>query len=342
VTEAANGCKCDQLYEISARTKQGLRFGFIDCKGKVVVEPKFLSVGDFSDGVAVVQLGEEVAAERADGRRVVSGTYGIIDLNGFVTVVPNSILFSSFSEGLSLARVNGKFAYIDKTGVVAIAIPEKVEILDEDYSSPEEFGFTDGVAGLKARDGGIYLVSREGKFTKEKAAPLRFDEQGLAITEVNGAQAIVNKAGKYVFGPTQAELDSSEGIYWAVPKGGNQKYTFLNPKGEVLFERRFEEIGYFHEGLMTVKKKGKWGFMDKGGVMKIAAGFTDAHDFSEGLAAVESGGKWGYVDRAGAIVVPAAFSSAGEFSCGLARVQGEGFDGYIDKKGNWIWKTTKS
>jgi len=339
-TNAITKCVCQKLYEITKYTKEGVRFGYINCKGKVIVEPKFLMVSDFNDGVGVVNIESNIVGEKEDGRPVWGGTDGIVDIRGNLIVVPDSSIFPYFSEGFALARIKGKLAYVDKSGNIAISIPDDVKIYEEDYGTPEKFPFTDGFAGLYAVGGGYYLVDKQGNFTRHKEPYYFYDKNGLAVIELENKYAIVDNKGNYIFGPQDSNINGSNGIYFTVPKDKNEKYKFINSKGEIIFEAFFDYVGSFSEGLAKVEVNGKWGYINEQGKLIISATFDDAEDFSEGLAAVKIKGKWGFIDKKGRFVIHPKFDAVSyeSFDCGLARVQLNETYGYIDKKGIWVWK----
>jgi hypothetical protein len=95
--------------------------------------------------------------------------------------------------------------------------------------------------------------------------------------------------------------------------------------------------------LHPVSKNGKWGYIDRRGIVQIPFQFSQAHPFSEGLARVrveslQDGGyivKYGYVEESGALRIPATFDDAGAFSEGIACVTRNGKTGYIDKSGSF-------
>jgi hypothetical protein len=60
----------------------------------------------------------------------------------------------------------------------------------------------------------------------------------------------------------------------------------------------------------------------------LALDYTSASHFAEGLAPVERNGKWGFVDKRGLVIVPPTFSEAGSFRNGLSRVVHHGKVGY--------------
>jgi len=331
---------CQQLFVISVNTNEGIKFGYIDSNGRLIVEPKYLMASYFSDGVGIVEVERKKVGNRDDGRPIWGGTDGIVDIYGNIIEIPNSNIFSDFSEGLALARINGRLVYIDKSGNVKISIPDEIKVSrNEEYSTPEEFPFTDGVAGLRADDGGLYLIDKSGNITHTKKPHYYYDENGLAIIEIEGKYAIINKNGGYIVGPQDNEIVGDDGIYFMIPKDKNEKYKFLNSKGKIIFEIFLNDVGFFSEGLIRVQIGDKWGYIDKVGKIIIPAKFDVAEDFSEGAAAVKLKNKWGFIDRRGRLIIPSQIDNVNEsFNCGLARVEVDEVNGYIDKRGNWVWK----
>lgn len=97
--------------------------------------------------------------------------------------------------------------------------------------------------------------------------------------------------------------------------------------------------------LFWVIKDGKFGYINKKGVLALKPQFVWASDFAEGLAAVVPGpksedgskGKIGYINQLGQMVIKPKFTFCGSFSEGLAVAsETEGKFGYIDKTGRWV------
>lgn len=65
--------------------------------------------------------------------------------------------------------------------------------------------------------------------------------------------------------------------------------------------------------LFRVSTKGKFGFIDKTGMIVIKPQFIAAGEFNDGLASVNVGKKWGYIDATGAIIIDPQLEAAGEF-----------------------------
>lgn len=99
---------------------------------------------------------------------------------------------------------------------------------------------------------------------------------------------------------------------------------------------QFDQADSFSQGLASVQKDRKWGYIDKTGSIVILAEFDDARSFDAGLAVVQVGNKWGYIDRTGQFIINPQFDEADIFSEELAAVKmGEKW-GYINQYGDLI------
>lgn len=98
--------------------------------------------------------------------------------------------------------------------------------------------------------------------------------------------------------------------------------------------------GEFHEGLLAVKEKRGYRYVDRSGTVVFQGDYWMAFDFSEGLAqASTDAGKSGFIDRTGRFAVAPEYWRVDPFSEGLARVSvsGEfGSTGYIDRTGTFV------
>jgi hypothetical protein len=113
----------------------------------------------------------------------------------------------------------------------------------------------------------------------------------------------------------------------------NGRYGYINRSGLVIIKPKFEDAYNFSEGLARVAVQHKYGFIDKRGNMVIEAVFGDAGDFSEGLARVSVDNKYGFIDKKGNAAIPMEYELVSEFSEGVAGVYIQGKWGYINNKG---------
>ena len=105
-------------------------------------------------------------------------------------------------------------------------------------------------------------------------------------------------------------------------------------------------LGGFSGGLATVKKDGKYGYIntkgnfvvndENGNRIEISGKFDEAYSFTEDLAVVKKDGKYGYINTKGEQIIECEFDEVGYFIEGLAAVKKDGKWGYINIKGEWV------
>jgi len=114
----------------------------------------------------------------------------------------------------------------------------------------------------------------------------------------------------------------------------NGKFGFKDKEtGETIIPFKFDDVGYFSEGLAPAKLGKKWGYVDKTGATVIPFKYGQARGFYEGLAAVNQRGKFGYIDKNGKNVIPFRYETVASFADGVAPVSRKRKHGFIDKTG---------
>ncbi len=309
------------------------RWGYIDKEGKIVIEPQFFCAGSFSDGLACVCNGPkhgyidtagklvikykfDDANDFCEGRACVAvgefpnEEWGFIDTSGNFVVKPKyKSMELFFSEGLVAVKFGERYyGYLDRDGNVAIK-PQ--------FTSAESF--FDGLA-VVTLDGKDRFINKTGApaFGKLATRSWGFSE-GLA--DVAGLKAqidFIDTSGKTVFeihGAYSEAFYFSEGLAAARIAGSLiEKLVYMDRSGEIviLLDENCDRAGMFSEGLAPVRIDGKYGYIDKKGVMTIEPQFDFASKFVNGWALVSIGGD-NYTGKIG----------------------------YIDKTGEYIWKPTK-
>lgn len=91
---------------LSPYQEDGL-WGYMDCRGNVVVEPKYYSANNFSEGLASVRVGDSC---------------GYINTDGDIAIPLEYDECRSFSEGVAVVKNNGSYGTIDKDGAVVADI----------------------------------------------------------------------------------------------------------------------------------------------------------------------------------------------------------------------------
>lgn len=75
----------------------------------------------------------------------------------------------------------------------------------------------------------------------------------------------------------------------------------------------YNRIQGFQEGLVPVKFRKKWGFIDTSGNIVIKSRFEYARPFSYGISSVCLKGKWGFIDKTGKFIIKPQYDDCTSF-----------------------------
>jgi type II secretory pathway pseudopilin PulG len=172
----------------------------------------------------------------------------------------------------------------------------------------------------------------------QEQASAQYDiERNLFPIQYQGKEGCINKFGELVITPRFDRINcysSEEKIGFQL----NGKYGFVNKNDDIVIGPLFDGISIyqgFREGLASVQKGEKRGFVNAAGEFVIEPQFERAEDFAEGLAAVKINGKWGFIDKIGTFVIEPKFDHVDNFLDGLSRVEIYGKMGVIDQSGKF-------
>jgi len=303
----------------------GGKWGYINEKGKIEIEPQFKLAGNFSEGLA--------------GVLDVHGASGYIDVKGrWVIKSRLNYVDYAFTEGLVLITSRNKFGYMDSAGRVIV---EPMFDQADDFSEGLAAVQTNGKWGFIDRAGNIVI---EPKFDSTRG----FSE-GLASVQVGEKYFFIDRTGTIMPWPG---IDTSFHDGLAAFKAGN-KFGFIDRSGAIAIEPKFEIVGPFREGLSAISSNGKWGFIDKAGNIIVEPKFEHVWEFSEGFASVsiteDTALRLGYIDAKGEIVFMLQDELrggwGGHFQGGFAQFCYDGLSrfyysscGFVDIKGRTIIK----
>lgn len=149
--------------------------------------------------------------------------------------------------------------------------------------------------------------------------------------------------------PMNAAVEEYPRPFQSVDDPYKDKQGYVDKSGRIVIAPKFDDAGFFSEGLAPVWVGKKCGFIDMRGRVVIQMQFDDVGTdlsyprvgFTEGLAPVKIGGKWEYIDRSGKWVINQRFDRAEGFFLGLAQVWIGDRLGYINHAGTYVWEPTK-
>lgn len=247
--------------------------GVINKKGEFIVPPQYDLIGSFSEGVALVGVGEDQLI------------FGILDNKGKIILDPLLRLNEKywhdkdlkFSDGLVPAMMAGKWGYVDKKGT--FVIPAKY---DDAGPFSEGFAFVAmnkrvGIINTKGKLIGVptydyYVKQTSNSFNifsdSDNMRKYRFSG-GVSPVCMNGLWGVVNTRGSYVVKPTCVAINLySDGL--ALFKNNTGKRGYFDTAGKVVLA--IEDtltVGDFSQGVMVfsdyTKKPPVRGIMDRKG-----------------------------------------------------------------------------
>ncbi|MGB0523610.1 MAG: WG repeat-containing protein [Flammeovirgaceae bacterium] len=304
-----------QGFEDAWKAKKGLakiispdgKFGYINHYGKLVLNPAFSSVENF----------EAVLADTNQWARASdSGKFGYINYKGETKISFIYERISEFKAGAAIVKKEGKYGLISKENKLLIPIeydgirylPGSNKTLLKVYKKNPSVYELDGNGAIVKK----YPFEDEAK-TSTSGTKLpkykyltEFDQNGLAIIQLNKLKGMANAQGKIIIKP------------------------------------KYQQLGTFHEGLAYFqaankdRSKRKWGYLNQQGKEVIPATFSKATDFNEGKAAVFKR-LWGYINQQGQLIIPHKYKNALAFSDGKAVVDEQII---INEKGAQLGKIT--
>lgn len=307
------------------------KFGYVDRKGNVVIEPQFDDAKSFSEGLAWAEK---------------DGKTGYIDKTGEFVIDLDGMEGEDFSEGLAAVKnMENKYGFFDKNGHQVI-----------EFKYDEACSFSDGIARVRKGEK-LDCIDKEGN-TVIKSDYVWINEfhDGLAFAWIDyDHPRCIDKKGNIVIEELpeglrwSRDLRFSEGLACVDIDG---KYGYIDKTGRFVIEPQFSLAKNFSNGLALFSDgKGGLGYIDKKGKVVIKPKYEWAQSFSEGLAAVclnnDDGSletrKYYYIDKNEKMVSDSLFCRAFDFHDGVALVEvyDEGYN-YVDKKGRLLINRNES
>ena len=327
--------------DLIAVAAQNGKFGFIDINGEFFIKPEFDVAMQFSNGKALVGIGEPGKTK-----------YGYIDINGKMIVNPIYDSAFPYSEGYATVGVKpGIMKMIDLNGetVTSDYVGEMTPIIKGVYFKGQQI-FNNQHELLGDFSGKVDFEA----YTDEMGSMLNFSFP-IIIKEDYYEYRFINEYGesavtgeKYRFSFARPFTDSSTLV--DIAKEGGEP-IIIDKKGKsIALNKRLYYYDSFYEGLCLILDEEGWSYIDKTGMKAITLDHLSPKSmilnddnmkprrFSEGLAAiaVAPNFEYGYIDLNGEMIITPQFMEASDFVNGYATVSINGRYGVIDKKGEYI------
>gem|GEM_PF-4636389 len=331
------------------------KYGLFDKNMKVVLPFRYKSIGEFSNGFAVISVDTFL-----DGQGVfdsyMSERYGAVNESGKIVAPCKYEYLEVVSSKLLKVTADGKSGLININGK---------QILEPIY---DYIGtFVNGAARIQ-KDGKWGLVSSQGKLIKDCNYVYVSDfSNGRAIIYDSGMLNYVNLNGE-ITGPADYTVsattsngnkiivvgdvnESGEVLYYENPF---VKYGLVGNDGKMILPCVYTSISDMGSGRVSVvEQDGSYSIYEESGKKINLRRYNSAGSYNNGRALVSvfynsaedtsfiTWGyykKYGFVDVTGKEVVPLIYDQLQELSGGTSIINTNGKFGMIDNSGNEIIK----
>jgi hypothetical protein len=329
------------------------KVGFISPSGKIMIQPKFEHVSNFSNGLAFawsyvkhsdamknIPLGEEY--KQYD---ILSNSLtGIIDSTGTYIVQPklNFSVVRFFQDGIAYVKIDNEVKIINKKGEL---IPFTDRKYDREYNSI--------LRAARDRNGsGAIFMNAYSRIVYDGFEACEEFSGNYAAVKLAGKTGYINRSGDLVIVPQFSEGNAFVNGYatvtltYADAENRNIKYYgVIDTLGNYVIPPKYAWLDDYHEGLFiyNVFDSGglKSGYLDVNGNVVIPAQYRLAYGFSEGLANVQVDGKYGYINKKGEMVIEPVYSWARPFKSGVSIVTTADEWGLINTSGKFVYGPVK-
>lgn len=344
-----------------ARFKQGDRWGVVDQTGKERMPAIYNIVyEDYNTRLIVVDSAgwrslldanlQPIAAGPFDGLSFFTwegvaiatrqGNAKLIDRNGQTIAERNNTLMQEYMDHFFLAqdRTTGAMELIDSKG--RSILPAGIQ--------PTGYSGSIILATTPDKKMGVFHAAR---------IPLLqpiYDEVFFGNTDDEDTQCfqvrrgdkwgVVDITGKQLIPFVYDKISLfSKGYATAVL---NKKGGVISDQNKIVIPFIYDQTAYeFNEqGLLRVKKDGKYGFLNKSGAVVIPIVYSFVNeDFEQGLSLAQKDGKWGFLDPKGKSVIPFEYDEARPVFYNDKTKARKGTTWYeIDKTGKVLGETTSA
>ena len=302
--------------EVPIKVQKDGVWGLINYDGKILVEPYWDIIGDYSNGLFLVKKGK---------------LYGYIDKYGKVVIEPEFGQATNFSEGLTSFKKEDSYGFMDKNYNI---------IIDATWKEVSEF--KNGLSKVVDWSGKTGFIDKNGNIIINTIwdSVGEFNE-GLCPVSLNGKMGFINKNGDVKIDLVYDWVEGfKNGISKVVIDG---KYGLIDSQNNVITKIEWDYIGEFRDGMGLVSsglENSKYGYVDLTGKLVVKPTWDNTVGFNENLAPVMKYGLWGYIDKTGKEVIPCIYKYAGLFYNGVSVVSN--LDGkyiFINNSGNKVNET---
>jgi hypothetical protein len=308
----------DQAYSFSeglAAVKIGKKWGFINKIGGMVIAPRYIGAVNFKSDLAAVE--------------VQPNKWGFLDQQGRMIIDPwfNELKVFSFFRGEIIVKKDNQWIYYDKHKKLQIC-----SRIDVNFCINNKIIYV-------VENGKWGFVNYDGKVTIKPYYDFMDYNNGYCIVEINGKYGVVDQNGNVII-PIQYLKDAIMNFQYGqlILKISNKLWIWnSNEKNKITNRVETQEINqYYKEQLALINENGKYGFINRKGNIVIQPKYDLARPFVTGLAAVKVRHQWGFINYDGKIVIPIRYNSVTDFDRGIAIIEKNKKYGILNSNGKMV------
>jgi hypothetical protein len=268
---------------------------FINRQGQVI-SPEYEEINELSDNLYVLKT---------------KGKYGALDRFGQSRVEARYDYLGNFTFGIATYREGEKYGFLSLTGYVHKAEFDWLSEFDEWNLAVFRKG---SLFGLIHTNGQVKLAADYDQVLRT--------EQGVYVLVKNMHYGFYSAEGCFL-SALEFDYQKEHPPHYYVQKNWfrlvkNKSMALMDANGALRVNYGvYEDLGFFNDGLLRVKKKKKYGFVDRKLQTLIPYHYTWAEDFADSVALVKKGELYEGINVAGRSLYNSPFK--------IQRVQGRYF-----------------
>ncbi len=320
------------------------KWGLMDTKGVLVVEPVYDIIGAFDGAYAIIQQNGLVGLIDRNGKIILPANYDDINiLNDFLFAVYNNKKWTVINlnrqtildEPYQLLEVrdNQFIAYTnnEKWGMVhasgrRICAPlyDELRIYKDDY--------------VLSRDSllGLGLIDIQGKLILQTAYhDIAIHNDSLFFHKKGAYWGASSRAGAELL---QHEWQQFEKLNdnFIVLDGKDETALYSSPARKVITQGDFHHFRVLSSQYAYCLKNGKTGLMDTQGNLLFPAEYDGIEYYGPNLFRVQQNRKWGVAQVGGEIIIPIEYDYIAPLSGNVATVRKNGLFGVVNLQGKLV------
>lgn len=306
--------------------------------GDTIIKPKYQYAGDFVLGNGIVyKKGKAGVIDRYENNVIPFEFYRIYNLTDSIfKVVKETKYLGEYRygilsyEGDTILPIKYKNVYLKKDKLF-VELQKDSLISENKLSDVISYKTTYGIYNLDGspilkpiydwfdqlntdtlkvnKDNFYAMVKTNGEFlTKLKYTAFGDFYNGKAKIRIDSLFGFIDKSGTEIIEP---QFYSVSSFYrnLTVFRKHNGNVGFLNDKGEIIFERKYEILRYPHLNCAAARVDKKWGLIDLDGNILIPFIHDDYYREFEGIISYRKNGKWAIFDSKGSRLTEYRFDS---------------------------------